>query len=42
MKTFGYGTFADLEAKQEKNDIVELAEVLNVKIPEKLLEKEDK
>ena len=40
MKTFG--TFADLEAKQEKNDIVELAEVLNVKIPEKLLEKEDK
>lgn len=42
MKTFGYGTFADLEAKQEKNDIVELAEALNVKIPEKLLEKEDK
>ena len=37
MKAFGYGTFADLEEKQEKNDIIELAKALNVEIPEKLL-----
>ena len=38
MKTFGYNTFADLEEKQEKDDIVELANTLGIDIPEKFKE----
>ena len=36
MKTFGYSTFSDLEEKQEKSDIIELANTLGVEVPEKL------
>lgn len=47
MKTLGYTNFAELSKKQNKNDIVSLAKVLNVEIPEELVEnkkekKEDK
>lgn len=44
MKTLGYSSFAVLEEKQEKEDIVSLAKVLKVTIPDVLSEtkKEEK
>lgn len=44
MKTLGYTSFADLSKKQNKNDIISLAQVLSVEIPLELLEesKEEK
>ena len=44
MKTLGYSSFATLEEKQEKEDIVSLAKALKVAIPEGLSEtkKEEK
>ena len=40
MKSLGYNTFSDLSKKQSKNDIIELANVLNIEVPEDLLNKE--
>jgi hypothetical protein len=40
MKSLGYNTFSDLSKKQSKNDIIELANVLNIEVPEDLLDKE--
>lgn len=40
MKTLGYSTFKDLSEKQDKNDVISLAEILGVKIPKKLLKDE--
>lgn len=44
MKTLGYTSFADLLKKQNKNDIISLANVLKVEIPKELQEEpgEDK
>lgn len=36
MKTLGYANFADLAKKQNKNDIISLANRLNVEIPKEL------
>ena len=38
MKTLGYSSFATLEEKQEKEDIVSLVKALKVAIPESLSE----
>lgn len=38
MKTLGYTSFADLLKKQNKNDIISLANVLKVEIPKELQE----
>lgn len=40
LKTLGYSTFKDLSEKQNKDDIISLAKVLNVEVPEKLLKEE--
>ena len=38
MKQLGYTTFADVTKKQDKNDIIALANLLDIEVPEKLLE----
>lgn len=37
MKTLGYASFGELGTKQEKDDIIALAQVLKVEIPKELL-----
>lgn len=37
LKTLGYNTFKDLSEKQNKDDIISLAKVLKIEVPEKLL-----
>lgn len=37
MKTLGYSSFGDLSSSQNKDDVISLAEVLKVKIPEELV-----
>ena len=36
MKTLGYSSFAVLSEKQNKSDVIELANSLNIPIPEEL------
>ena len=38
MKTLGYQSFAVLSEKQNKSDVIELANSLNIPIPEELKE----
>lgn len=40
MKILGYKTFSDLSKKQDKNDTITLAQILNVEIPVELQETE--
>lgn len=40
LRTLGYNTFKDLSEKQNKDDVISLAKVLNVEVPEKLLKEE--
>lgn len=42
MKTLGYSSFAVLSEKQNKSDVIELANSLNIPIPEELKEKKGK
>ena len=39
MKTFGYSTFSDVSKKQEKNDVIALAELLGIEIKDELKDK---
>ena len=40
MKTLGYTSFADVAKKQNKKDIISLANVLNVEVPQELMNEE--
>lgn len=42
MKSLGYNTFSDLSKKQSKNDIIELANILGINVPEDLVKTEKK
>lgn len=42
MKSLGYNTFADITKSQSKNDILSLAKLLNVEIPDELQQEESK